>query len=254
MCFSIQFRLELGVLLMEMERINDDTIRVTISSDDLNERGVTFLDLLDNHKEIESFFYSVLEEVDTEHQFANNDAVTFQVLPNRNGLELYISKNPVNGMEEAIKAVAENDSPSSDELDEVSDFLKRKLSETDTPNKANSNYSVDADPADLNSYANGVGDTQRSVIKLHDFEGLPGIAQLISSTNGIESVLYKFKNEYYLELTFFMSENTPESVKDDMAIAYEFGDATSVSSEVLREHGQIIIDGAALELSKRYFK
>jgi adapter protein MecA 1/2 len=236
---------------MEMERINDDTMRVTISSDDLNERGVTFLDLLDNHKEIESFFYSVLEEVDTDHQFANNEAVTFQVLPNRNGLELYISKNPADGIEEVIKSVSKNNAPSSQELDEVSDFLKRKLSETDTGNQDDGDS--DGDPADLNSYANGVANTQRSIIKLDDFESLPSIAKLIASANGLESVLYQYHDAYYLELTFFMSENTPESVKDDLAIAYEYGNATKTSSEVLREHGKVVIDGAALELSKRYF-
>jgi adapter protein MecA 1/2 len=240
---------------MEMERINDDTIRVTISSDDLNERGVTFLDLLDNHKEIESFFYSVLEEVDTDHQFASNEAVTFQVLPNRNGLELYISKNPTDGMEEAIKSVSKDNAPSSDEMDEVSDFLKRKLSEPDSIDKNDdTNYTSDGNPADLNSYANGVGSTQKTVVQLEDFESLPSIAELIKTNNGIESVLYRYRDVYYLELTFFMSENSPESIKNDLAIAYEYGNATIVSSEVLREHGEVVMDGAALELAQRYFK
>lgn len=241
---------------MEMERINDDTIRVTISSDDLNERGVTFLDLLDNHKEIESFFYSVLEEVDTDHQFASNDAVTFQVLPNRNGLELYISKNPTDGMEEAIKSVSKDNAPSNGEMDEVSDFLKRKLAETDSNDKNNddSSYTSDGNPADLNGYANGVGSTQKSVIELEDFESLPSIAELIKTNSGIESVLYRYHDIYYLELTFFTSENSPETIKNDLAIAYEYGNSTIVSSEVLREHGEVVIDGAALELAKRYFK
>lgn len=241
---------------MEMERINDDTIRVTISSDDLNERGVTFLDLLDNHKEIESFFYSVLEEVDTDHQFASNDAVTFQVLPNRNGLELYISKNPTDGMEEAIKSVSKDNAPSNGEMDEVSDFLKRKLAETDSNDKNNddSSYTSDGNPADLNGYANGVGSTQKSVIELEDFESLPSIAELIKTNSGIESVLYRYHDIYYLELTFFTSENSPETIKNDLAIAYEYGNSTIVSSEVLREHGEVIMDGAALELAKRYFK
>lgn len=239
-----------------MERINDDTIRVTISSDDLNERGVTFLDLLDNHKEIESFFYSVLEEVDTDHQFASNDAVTFQVLPNRNGLELYISKNPTDGMEEAIKSVSKDNAPSNGEMDEVSDFLKRKLAETDSNDKNNddSSYTSDGNPADLNGYANGVGSTQKSVIELEDFESLPSIAELIKTNSGIESVLYRYHDIYYLELTFFTSENSPETIKNDLAIAYEYGNSTIVSSEVLREHGEVIMDGAALELAKRYFK
>lgn len=241
---------------MEMERINDDTIRVTISSDDLNERGVTFLDLLDNHKEIESFFYSVLEEVDTDHQFASNDAVTFQVLPNRNGLELYISKNPTDGMEEAIKSVSKDNAPSNGEMDEVSDFLKRKLAETDSNDKNNddSSYTSDGNPADLNGYANGVGSTQKSVIELEDFESLPSIAELIKTDSGIESVLYRYHDIYYLELTFFTSENSPETIKNDLAIAYEYGNSTIVSSEVLREHGEVVMDGAALELAKRYFK
>ncbi len=68
---------------MEMERINENTIRVLIGNDDLDKRGITVLDLLGNHKQIESFFYSILEEVDKDHQFQNNDAVTFQVLPNQ---------------------------------------------------------------------------------------------------------------------------------------------------------------------------
>lgn len=239
-----------------MERINDDTIRVTISSDDLNERGVTFLDLLDNHKEIESFFYSVLEEVDTDHQFASNDAVTFQVLPNRNGLELYISKNPTDGMEEAIKSVSKDNAPSNGEMDEVSDFLKRKLAETDSNDKNNddSSYTSDGNPSDLNGYANGVGSTQKSVIELEDFESLPSIAELIKTNSGIESVLYRYHDIYYLELTFFTSENSPETIKNDLAIAYEYGNSTIVSSEVLREHGEVVMDGAALELAKRYFK
>ena len=239
-----------------MERINDDTIRVTISSDDLNERGVTFLDLLDNHKEIESFFYSVLEEVDTDHQFASNDAVTFQVLPNRNGLELYISKNPTDGMEEAIKSVSKDNAPSNGEMDEVSDFLKRKLAETDSNDKNNddSSYTSDGNPADLTGYANGVGSTQKSVIELEDFESLPSIAELIKTNSGIESVLYRYHDIYYLELTFFTSENSPETIKNDLAIAYEYGNSTIVSSEVLREHGEVVMDGAALELAKRYFK
>ena len=53
---------------MEMEHINENTIRVMIGHEDLEERGVSFLDLLGNHREIENFFYSILEEVDIEDQ------------------------------------------------------------------------------------------------------------------------------------------------------------------------------------------
>ena len=77
---------------MEMEKVNENTIRVLLGTEDLTDRGITVLDLLGNQKEIENFFFSILEEVDKDHEFRDNDAVTFQLIPNQNGLELFITK------------------------------------------------------------------------------------------------------------------------------------------------------------------
>lgn len=41
---------------MEMERINDNTIRVMIENTDLKERGISVMELLGDHDKIESFF------------------------------------------------------------------------------------------------------------------------------------------------------------------------------------------------------
>lgn len=87
-------------------KINDNTIRVLLENEDLTERGITVLDLLGNQSEIESFFFSILDEVDKDHEFRNNEAVTFQLMPNRNGLELLITKsNPSQNkpIEDSIK-------------------------------------------------------------------------------------------------------------------------------------------------------
>jgi adapter protein MecA 1/2 len=54
---------------MEMERVNDNTIRVTIFPDDLARRGVNFLDMMGNQEKIEDFFFSVIDEVGARDQF-----------------------------------------------------------------------------------------------------------------------------------------------------------------------------------------
>lgn len=77
---------------MEIEHINEDTIRVKIDNEDLLERGVTFLDLLGNQQQIEQFFHSILDEVDIDDSFKDSDALTFQVMPKNNGMELFITK------------------------------------------------------------------------------------------------------------------------------------------------------------------
>ena len=45
---------------MEMEKVNENTIRVLLGTEDLTDRGITVLDLLGNQKEIENFFFSIL--------------------------------------------------------------------------------------------------------------------------------------------------------------------------------------------------
>ena len=105
---------------MEMEHINKNTIRVLINNDDLSARGITILDLLGDHQQIEDFFYSILREVDTDHQFQNNDSVTFQVMPTQNGLELFISKSDPN----------DPDSDQAANNKQIADYIKQNLART----------------------------------------------------------------------------------------------------------------------------
>ena len=79
---------------MQVHRINANTIKVSMNAEELKERGITILDLLGNKNEIQKFFYEILSEVDTEHEFTKEQPVTFQVMPSNSGLELLISKVP----------------------------------------------------------------------------------------------------------------------------------------------------------------
>ncbi|MGA3393390.1 adaptor protein MecA [Lactiplantibacillus pentosus] len=242
---------------MEMERINEDTIRVVIGNDDLNERGIRVLDLLGNHKQIESFFYSILEEVDVDHQFQDNDAVTFQVLPNRNGLELFISKNSDNLQDTIAKATqSPNQSDDGDSQDDVSDYLKRKLMQTDT-NRVEDGQGVSHNPTkdtnDLDPYIDDPDTpTKEYVLKFDQFEDLVSLAQLFRP-EGLASNLFKYRDQYYLELVFFVDQSSTATIKDDVAVALEYAYLANISADVLLEHGEKIMSNAALETIRHYF-
>ncbi|ANJ12933.1 adaptor protein [Lactiplantibacillus plantarum] len=243
---------------MEMERINEDTIRVVIGNDDLNERGIRVLDLLGNHKQIESFFYSILEEVDVDHQFQDNDAVTFQVLPNRNGLELFISKNSDNLQDTIAKATQSPDqSDDSDSQDDVSDYLKRKLMQTDT-NQVEDGQGIAHNPTkdtnDLDPYLDDPDTpTKEYVLKFDQFEDLVSLAQLFRP-EGLASNLFKYRDQYYLELVFFVDQSSTATIKDDVAVVLEYAHLANISADVLLEHGEKIMSNAALETIRHYFK
>ena len=67
------------------------------------------------------------------------------------------------------------------------------------------------------------------------------------------SNLYHYKNDYYLELIFRVNETSPESIKDELAVAYEYAEKTKITADVLDEHGKKIMAQSALQLTRRYF-
>ncbi|KRN01618.1 adaptor protein [Levilactobacillus senmaizukei DSM 21775 = NBRC 103853] len=238
---------------MEMERINENTIRVVIGNDDLSERGITVLDLLGNHKQIEGFFYSILEEVDVDHQFQDNDAVTFQVLPNRNGLELFISKNADDDAD-ATDDQQPDASVDSDHPDQVSDQIKEHLLEKDDQKDFFTEVkSTAGNSNDIEDYLSDSGQpTATRVARLHSFEDMISLARVLHVENAASN-LYQYNGDYYLELVFFVNETSPESIKDDMAIVYEYADRTKTAAAVLAEHGKLLMDNSALELTRYHF-
>lgn len=224
---------------MEMERINDNTIRVLLGNEDLAERGITVLDLLGNHKQIESFFYSILDEVDQDHSFAEDAAVTFQVMPSQSGLELLISRSKDENNDEADGTDAAEDSAN------VPDFIRQQLNELDDD---------DDEAVDEGGFIDAkAADQTEVVIRLASFEDFISLAQALR-LEGAASDLYTYQDRYYLVLTFYANKVAPSEIRDQTAVAVEFGDKVNLSSDVLSEYGKLLMPTSALETGRYYFK
>lgn len=251
---------------MEMERINDDTIRVVVTNDDLAERNISIVDLLGNQDKIEEFFYSILEEIDIEGDFENNEAVTFQVLPNKNGLELFISKNidDKSVMEGMLNSVL-GKRDISDAEDDVSDDVLDALLDNDD-SKPRSTQKL------TNEEAQKIKTTQRQ--NLVDSVGFSDITldqNLVLQFNNFENVIqfslnmakqqFVFGSQLvkYQEKFFYVIKIDRESLEynytmaDLKAIAYEFAQIPDISPDVLIEHGQLIFKNDAIMSVATYF-
>ncbi|WP_076459098.1 adaptor protein MecA [Limosilactobacillus caccae] len=224
---------------MEMERINENTIRVLVDNDDLSARGITILDLLGNHQQIEDFFYSILKEVDTEHQFQNNDAVTFQVMPTNDGLELFISKNDSN------LAGDEQHRPVNDQ---VAQYIKQQLAQKRNENDQRKTAVVDDQPQPVNQQP-----AKWKVVSFANFEDLVAFAHITGDAD-ILSALYKYDGQYYLAIGYGDLAENDSLVKDHLALAYEYGNPTATTVDFLSEHANKIMDVSALHLIRHYFQ
>lgn len=224
---------------MEIEHINEDTIRVRIENSDLEARGYTFLDLLGNQKHIETFFYSILEEVDIDEEFQESDAVTFQIMPNRNGLELFISKNA--DMHDNLFAHMDIEDLDEDDQESEKEFQPfEKYKNFGKPNKEKSK-STKSD-----------SDNQKIVVEFSTFEQIIELARIFQIEAGFTN-LYQYMDKYFLEMSFLNDEFSLRTPQEEKAIVLEFGLESKISPDVLIEHGQVIIEDVALETIRHYF-
>lgn len=226
---------------MEMEHINENLIKVLIGQEDLEERGIDFLDLIGDQASIESFFYSILEEVDVDKHFQGSEAVTFQVMPNQNGLELYISRTNFDEMDEAWE----------DELTKHLVERKRKMNEESTePDKKSTENSIldlfkNEDKAKLKeSEVDKV--VKGTIIKFTDLSDFINLAREVT-TDLINADVYYLHSNYYLLIKDVDSSIVEEFAYNKLLTMLEYGEKVKTTEAVLQEHGKLIREKDALK-------
>lgn len=241
---------------MEMERINENLIKVFIDVEDLEERGVNFLDLISDQKSVEKFFYSILEEVDVERQFYDSEAITFQVIPSNDGIELYISRSNFDEIDhifedEVLKRLRErrqqsesvtnkmNEEQDIDDLedeDEVEEVLEE---ETKSPESLTELLSDALDKAKNSVMPN------QNIVRFENLDGFIKFAREQVDAP-IQGDLYHMNQHYY----FVITKIDPLVLEEESLYAVmkmkEFGEATSTTTAVLDEYGELIHQGDTL--------
>ncbi len=216
---------------MEVHRISENTIRVTMDADELKERGITMLDLLGNKSQIQHFFYQILSEVDTDHTFAKGDPVTFQVMPSSSGLELLISKVPDS-----------DDDSSNNPNDQLRDLLKGLGAGEDDQRKTE----IDDDREKL------VSDNRR-VFKLDSIDLVAALADALK-VDGLASSLYTYHHEYYLDLAYLDDNYVELKPEDTWVIANEYGTGmTEKQFKRIKKNAKCLIGQDALGNIREYF-
>ena len=220
---------------MEMERINDDTILVRIENEDLQERGTSVSELLANPTEIEEFFHSILVEMDVIDQFEDSEGMSFQVMPNPEGIELYVTKYV-----EKKDIEADSERFVRNLVDTIQHSLGHRMGKPKKEKK------VEA-PVEKEKTLELLDCT----VFFDSFEDFIQLAKMYPY-NVQKSSLYRYSNYYFLHV--YQEVIGEEDFTADLALLREFGEFSRVSWEVVQEYGEVMIKEKAIETTKKYFK
>ena len=220
---------------MEMERINDDTILVRIENEDLQERGTSVSELLANPTEIEEFFHSILVEMDVIDQFEDSEGMSFQVMPNPEGIELYVTKYV-----EKKDIEADSERFVRNLVDTIQHSLGHRMGKPKKEKKVEEPVEKEKtlEPLDCTVF-------------FDSFEDFIQLAKMYPY-NVQKSSLYRYSNYYFLHV--YQEVIGEEDFTADLALLREFGEFSRVSWEVVQEYGEVMIKEKAIETAKKYFK
>jgi len=218
---------------MEIERINDHTVKFYISYIDIEERGFKREEIWYNRERSEELFWEMMDEVHQEEDFILDGPLWIQVQALDKGLEILVTRAQLSKDGQKFEISIPEDKLKDLPLDERFEDLMDQ------------HFTVKDEDSDF-------GDNLEFLIAFKDFEDLISLSKL-HGLEGIDTKLYNYKNGYYLYVQFLDEETDEDEVDNALSILLEYGQETQTTIHVIEEYGKVIIaDEVFMELRK-YF-
>ena len=216
---------------MEIERINENTVKFFLSYIDIEERGFTREEVWYNRDKSEELFWEMMDEVSDESEFEVEGPLWIQVHAMSGGIEVTVTRAQMSDDGEPLESPFTSDDP-------------RKLFQHGKM------YDHDDDTMP------GIGDPAfewlDNMFIFAEFDDLIPLAGKMKEYE-VNTSLYSFENNYYLHL-LYDDEVMDDSRKTDLfSVLSEFGGPSNMTIHRLEEYGKLIIDADVFSTIHQYF-
>ncbi|MFD2759822.1 adaptor protein MecA [Lentibacillus juripiscarius] len=223
---------------MEIERINENTVKFYISYVDMEDRGFQREEIWYNRERGEQLFWQMMEELNYKEDFTVDGPLWIQVQAMDKGLEIVVTKAQISGDGENIEIPAENGKTVDISVDEkIDDMLDDKFGTEKT---------ADADSEEEDDGALSL------IVRFPDFEDVIQLSHYLEdSAEELENSLFHYNDDYYLYVAFPQEDDDRQ--EDLLSQIFEFGADTEVTIHILEEYGKQIIEQDTFAQIRSYF-
>ncbi|TLS37802.1 adaptor protein MecA [Pseudalkalibacillus caeni] len=221
---------------MEIERVNEFTLKFFITYRDIENRGFDREEIWYDRERGEELFWEIMDEAHQEEQFPLEGPLWIQVQALEKGLEIVVTRAQMS------KDGSKLELPISDEKQidlPVDENIEKLLDQK---------FAQDED-SDLNDET--TNSPLSFMIGFHDFEDVIALSHQYTPFDAA-SELYHFEGRYYLHVVFG-EESTEEEQEDQLSQLLEFGYDAEVTLHRVQEYGKEILSENALEQLKNHF-
>ncbi|MGG3799446.1 adaptor protein MecA [Metabacillus fastidiosus] len=222
---------------MEIERINENTVKFYISYLDIEERGFDRDEIWYNRERSEELFWEMMDEVHDEEEFIVEGPLWIQVQALDKGLEVIVTKAQLSKDGQKLELQISDDKVKELPVDEnIENLLDHHFNKS---NEAGDGDSVEEFEKQL-----------QFVIKFDDLENIISLSKY--TLDGFANDLYTLDNNYYLFVEF--EDDFPdEEVENKLSIILEYGQDSRITIHRLQEYGKLVAKDNALNIIKKHF-
>ena len=243
---------------MKMKQISDTTLKITMSLEDLMDRGMEIADFLVPQEKTEEFFYAILDELEMPDSFLDTGMLSFRVTPKPDKVDVFVTKSKI---DQNLDFEDLSDLPDMEELaqmspDEFIKTLEKSIAEKtkDDIEAIQSLEQVEAKEEEQEQAEQEAESKKEPYI--YYILSFAKLADLVAFAKTVTfemetSELYKMNERYYLTILVDI-ENYPSPYPAWLlARMREFADDSDISRSVLQEYGQVLMNhDAVLNLQK----
>ncbi|RDW18273.1 adaptor protein MecA [Oceanobacillus arenosus] len=220
---------------MEIERINENTIKFYISYIDIEDLGFEREEIWYNRERSEQLFWQMMDEVNYKEDFSVEGPLWIQVQAMEKGLEIVVTK---------AKLSKNGEIHADDSFDEemIETILEDKFG------KNVEHIDDDDDEEDMSE------ETLWIIVDFNDFEDVIQLSHYFQDfTEEADDALYHYNDKYYLYIGFsqdLLDDNEQENI---ISQVLEFANDSDMSIHYLEEYGKTIFESNTFAQVRSYF-
>ncbi|TCP29741.1 adapter protein MecA 1/2 [Scopulibacillus darangshiensis] len=233
---------------MDIERVNDYTLKFYISYLDIENRGFDREEIWYNRERGEELFWEIMDEAHNQESFPLEGPLWIQVQAMEKGLEIIVTRAQLSQDGSKLELPISEDK----HLDiPVNEGLESLISEHFQTDKAEKNGTKEAGDDGSDEELGDDGDLT-FLIRFDDLEDVINLSHEFIDHPSVDTALYVYENDYYLDVIFY--EDMSEFEQDNrLSCILEYGYETERTIHFIQEYGTEVISENALGDIKKHF-
>lgn len=223
---------------MEIERINENTVKFYISYGDIEERGFDREEIWYNRERSEELFWEMMDEVHQEEEFVVEGPLWIQVQALDKGLEILVTKAQLSKDGQKFELPMPNEKLKDLPTDEkIEEFLDQHF--------------IPRDPDDEEILLEE--ESLEFLLAFKDFEDVIMLANR-TGLDDLVTMLYYFEGKYYLYTEFPEEAFDEDEIDNLLSVLLEYGSETQLTIHRVQEYGKEIISENVFAELRKHFK